>query len=85
MVGGVALGFVNAVVKPILKWMTFPATVATLGLFLFVVNGASFLLAGWMVEGFQIANFGWAMAGAFVVSVLSWFLGWFAPSGRSKD
>ncbi|HHO54647.1 MAG TPA: phage holin family protein [Deltaproteobacteria bacterium] len=84
LVGGVALGFVNAVVRPVLKWLTFPATLVTLGLFLFVVNGASFLLAAWLVQGFGVSNFGWAVAGAFAVSVLSWLLSWFAPSG-GKD
>lgn len=71
------LGFVNAIVRPILVVLTLPITLLTLGLFYLVVNGLAFGLAALLVPGFMVASFGWAMLGALVVSVISWFIGSF--------
>jgi putative membrane protein len=71
------LGFVNAIVRPILVILTLPITVLTLGLFYLVVNGLAFGLAAFLVPGFQIASPMAAVLGAFLTSVLSWFIGIF--------
>lgn len=80
-VAGVVLGFVNAVVKPVLVLLTLPMTVVTLGLFYLVVNGLAFGLAAALVPGFSVRSFGWAMLGAFLVGLVSWFVGAFASPG----
>lgn len=72
------LGFVNAVVRPVLTFLTLPITVLTLGLFYLVVNGAAFALAAKVVPGFEVSGCGWAIVGALLVSVLSSFIGLFA-------
>jgi len=70
------LGFVNAVVRPVLLVLTLPITVVTLGLFLFVVNAAAFGLAAALVPGFTVASLGSAVLGSLVVALVSWaFLG----------
>ena len=51
LVAALVLGFVNAVVRPVLVLMTLPFTLVTLGLFYFVVNGLAFGLAAWLVPG----------------------------------
>ena len=66
------LGFLNAIVKPILVVLSLPFIFVTLGLFLFVLNAATFALAAWLFEGFQVAGFGSALLGSIVVSVASW-------------
>ena len=76
-VAAIVLGLVNAVVRPILTILTLPITIVTLGLFYLVVNGLAFALAAWLVPGFHVASFGWAILGALVVSLVSWFLGMF--------
>ncbi|MGE3885574.1 MAG: phage holin family protein [Vicinamibacterales bacterium] len=76
-VGALVLGFVNAVVKPVLTILTLPLTVVTLGLFYFVVNAAAFGLAAALVPGFTVASFWAALFGAIVVSLVSWFIGGF--------
>ena len=48
-----------------------------------VVNGASFGLAAWLVPGFSVHGLGPAVLGALVVSVVSWFLGFF--TGERRD
>ena len=77
------LGIVNALVRPIMLVLTLPFTVLTLGLFLFVVNGAMLGLAALLVPGFIIDGFWTAVFGAIIVSltgmVANWFIG---PKGR---
>lgn len=74
-IGALILGFVNAIVRPIMVVLTLPITILTLGLFYLVVNAAAFGLAAAVVPGFSIASFGAAVLGALVVSVVSWLLG----------
>ncbi len=76
----VVLGFVNAIVRPLLVLLTLPFTVLTLGLFYFVVNGIAFGLAAALVPGFRVASFFSAVLGALVVGLVSWFIG--AIGGR---
>lgn len=77
MVSALVLGFVNAVIRPVLLLLTLPITFVTLGLFYFVVNGLAFALAAWLVPGFGVRSFGWAILGALMVGLVSWFIGSF--------
>ena len=74
------LGIVNAVVRPIAVLLTFPITIVTLGLFLFVLNAAMLGLVASLLGGFKIAGFGSALLGSVVVSVTSWFASHFVGS-----
>jgi putative membrane protein len=74
------LGLVNAVVRPIAIFLTFPITIVTLGLFLFVLNAAMLGLVASLLGGFKIAGFGSALLGSVVVSVTSWFASHFVGS-----
>ena len=69
------LGFVNAVVRPLLLLLTLPFTVLTLGLFYFIVNGLAFALAAFLVPGFGVASFFSAVLGATAVGLVSWCIG----------
>lgn len=69
------LGFINAIVRPILVVLTLPITILTLGLFYFIVNGIAFAIAASVVPGFHVASFGSAVLGALAVSIFSWILG----------
>ncbi len=72
-----ALGFVNAIIRPVLVLLTLPFTVVTLGLFYFIVNGIAFRLAAALVPGFQVTSFFSAILGALTVGFVSWFIGGF--------
>ena len=74
LIAGTILGFVNAIVRPVLFFLTLPLTLLTLGLFIFVLNAICFGLTAWLVPGFSIDGFRWALIGALVVSVVSWIL-----------
>ena len=74
LLAGLVLGVVNAIVRPLLILFTLPATLLTLGLFLFVINAACLGLAAWFVPGFSISGFWAALFGALVISIISWLL-----------
>jgi putative membrane protein len=66
------LGVVNAVIKPILVFLTFPITLITLGLFLIVLNAAMLGLVAWLLPGFSIDGLVPAVLGWLVVTVVGW-------------
>jgi putative membrane protein len=70
-IAAAVLGLLNAVVRPILFLLTLPITVVTLGLFLLVLNAIMLELTAWLVPGFDIAGFGWAILGAVVLSLVT--------------
>ena len=74
LVGGLLLGLVNAVVRPVLIILTLPITLVTLGLFLLVLNGLCFWLVASIVKGFYVAGFWSAFLGALIVSIVSWIM-----------
>ncbi len=75
VVSALVLGFVNAVVRPLLALLTLPLTVLTLGFFYLVVNGVAFGLAAALVPGFSVASLGSAILGALIVWAVSWMIG----------
>ena len=83
LVAALLLGFVNAVVRPVLVVLTLPVTVVTLGLFLLVVNAAMLALVAAMLGGFTLSGFWAALFGSLVVSLVGWVVSWnVGPKGR---
>ena len=79
----VALGLINAVIRPLLVVLTLPITILTLGLFLLLLNAAMLNLAGYLVDGFNVVGFWSAVFGAIVVSLVSGACAQFiGPRGR---
>lgn len=68
----VVLGLLNTIVRPLLVLLTLPVTILTLGLFILVINGLTFWLAAYVVPGFSVTGFGWAIVAALVYSLISW-------------
>ena len=64
-----ALAFLNAILKPILVFLTIPITILTLGLFYLVINAAIILLATKLVSGFHVNGFITALLFSLVLSV----------------
>jgi len=77
------LGVLNMILKPILVFLTLPATIVTLGLFIFVINAVLLLIASSFVAGFHIESFMTAIVASIVISVLSLIVN--AIFGISKD
>ncbi len=78
LVVALVFGVVNAVVKPVVKLFSLPLYILTLGLFTLIVNAAMLALVGWLSEqtdyGLRINNFGTAIIGALIISVVSFVL-----------
>jgi len=73
------LGIVNAILRPVLVFLTFPITLVTLGLFLLVINGLMLWLVSALVKGFYVSGFWGAVLGSILISLVSWVLSWFLP------
>ena len=76
---GVILGVVSSFVKPVVKVLSIPFIILTLGLFLWVINALMLLLTSWLAKqldlGFVVDDFFWsALLGALVISLVNWFV-----------
>ncbi len=83
LVAALLLGFVNALIRPLLVLLTLPITILTLGLFLFVVNAAMFGLVAALLDAFTVEGFFAALLGSMIVSLTATLASWFiGPTGR---
>ena len=71
LLAAVVVGIINATIGFILKILTFPLTIVTIGLFWFVINALMLKLAAGIVPGFRINGFLPAFLGAIVLSVIN--------------
>lgn len=67
-----ALGLINALVRPIVVLLTLPVSLLTLGLFLAIINAAMLNLAAWFVDGFYVLGVWDAIMGALIVTLIGW-------------
>lgn len=77
----IILSLVNALIRPILKFLSCGFIFITLGLFVFIINAATFMLSAqiaqsWFGVGFSVDGFGAALLGSIIVSVVSVVLSW---------
>jgi putative membrane protein len=85
LIAALVIGLVNATLGLLLKIITFPLTILTLGLFWFVINALMLELAAAFVRGFEVRGFVPALIGAVVLSLVSSVLQWiFMPSRRAN-
>ena len=81
-------GVINISVRPILKLLTFPLLILTLGLFTFVLNALMLWLTAAISDaldlGFHVDGFRAAFIGALVVTVVSFVLSLFVRSGSKQ-
>lgn len=75
LMAALILGLVNAVIKPIVVFLTLPVNVLTLGLFTFVTNAFLFWFVATVVKGFDVTGFWPAFWGALIMSVVSRLVG----------
>ncbi|HLZ68366.1 MAG TPA: phage holin family protein [Dehalococcoidia bacterium] len=71
-------GLVNALIKPVVQFLTCPLYLLTLGLFAIVVNAVMLALTSWIAQqadiGFRVDGFGNALLGAIVIGIVSWLV-----------
>lgn len=87
---GVAIvfGLLNAIVRPVLTFLSFPLLIVTLGFFIFVLNAVMLLLTSGLASrlgiDFHVSGFGAAFWGAIVVSLVSFLLSIFIRDDRHR-
>jgi len=74
LIVGACLTLFSMFIKPIIKILTLPINIVTLGLFSLVINGAIFWYLGTFIKGFSVTTFTAAFIGALLVSIINWIL-----------
>ncbi|MES5819171.1 phage holin family protein [Streptomyces sp. RG80] len=78
-------GVVNFLVKPVVKLLSLPLLILTLGLFTLVVNALMLLLTSWLADkvdlSFHVEGFWTAVLGGLIISIVSWALNVVLPDG----
>lgn len=77
-------GLVDAILGPILRLLTLPLTLVTLGLFTLVVNAVLLFIASGLSDALQVGGFFSTLLAALLLSVLSTILGWILGTGRAR-
>ena len=85
LIAALAIGLINATIGFVLKILTFPLTILTLGLFWFVINALMLKLASALVPGFEVRGFFAAFVGAIVLSIVSSVLHWLLMPSRRVE
>jgi putative membrane protein len=84
----VVFGVVNLFVRPLVKLLSLPLIILTLGLMIFVINALMLLLTGWISDqvglGFHVEGFWTAVGGAIVVTLATWALEIVLPDGKGR-
>ena len=85
-IAALVLGLVNTFIRPLMVLLTLPATILTLGFFIFIINGLLFWFVGTQVDGFIVDGFWAGVIGAIVYSVIAWVLSVvFMPKRQKQD
>ncbi|MGY1615975.1 phage holin family protein [Geodermatophilus sp. SYSU D00691] len=69
---GLIFGVINAIVGPILRLLSLPFVILTLGLFLLVINAALLAITAGVTDRLDIAGFGTALLGGLILAVVGW-------------
>ncbi len=78
------LALINTLIKPVLIVLTIPVTLLTMGLFLLVINALMIQLADWLVPGFSVQGFWWALLFSLVVSLFNSLFSDLVKSGYDR-
>jgi len=79
------LAVFNASLKPLLIILTIPVTIMSLGLFLLVINAFIIQLTAYLVRGFVVNTFWWAILFSVILSAVTWLLEWPARPRKREE
>jgi putative membrane protein len=86
LIAALVIGFINATIGALLKILTFPLTLLTLGLFWFVINALMLELASALLApGFQVRTFTAAFLGAILLSLVNMLLKWLVHPSQGRS
>ncbi|HZV62764.1 MAG TPA: phage holin family protein [Methylophilaceae bacterium] len=82
LISALMLGFVNAILRPILVFLTLPLTLVTLGLFLLVINALMIMLVAAIVKGFKLSGFWTAFFASIFIAAFGFFIELLLPGSH---
>ena len=82
VIAGLVFYIANHVIKPVLKILTLPITLITLGLFMIVINAAVFWGTAYFVTGFEVASLSAAIIGGLIASIGAWIISLVFPNSE---
>ena len=81
LIASLVLGILNSFVKPVLRLISLPFIILSLGLFLLIINAMLLGMTAWLVPSFKVSGFWPALGGSLVISIVSLFMG-YTPNKR---
>lgn len=82
VIAGAILTIIHTIIKPIVKILTLPINLITLGLFALILNAVFFWFVSGLVPGMEVDSFVAALLGSVVVSIMNWMAG---RLGKKED
>lgn len=74
VIAGLVLALVNMVLKPIVIFLSIPALLLTLGLFMLVVNGLLIMIVDWLYKPFEVSSFWVAVVAGIIVTLVNYLV-----------
>jgi putative membrane protein len=84
LLAALALGLINAFVRPLVLLFTLPFNILTLGCLTFVINALFIMFVAWLVPGFTVRSFWWALLFSLVLSMVSGLLNRIRPQAGPR-
>jgi len=81
---GLALAFVNTFIRPLLVFLTLPAVLLSLGIFMVVINAVAVLLAAWLYGPLEVSGFGIAIIVGIIIGLVNWLVSIVLEDKRDK-
>ena len=74
IISGLILALVNTIIKPLVVFLTLPAVLLTLGIFMVVINALMVLFAAWLYDPLEVSGFGIAVIAGIIIGVVNWLV-----------
>lgn len=74
IIAGLILAFVNSIIRPFFIFLSIPALLLTLGLFMLVINALMILFVAWLYEPLEISGFWSALLAGFIIGVVNFLV-----------
>jgi putative membrane protein len=84
LVAGVILGLFNAIVRPVVVFLSIPFLIVTLGLFYFVLNGLLLIVVSWLIPGYRVDGIVAGILGGLVLTIVNWIAGSLLKAGDDR-
>ena len=75
IISGLILATINTFVKPVLVFLTLPAVLLSLGIFMVVINALMVLFAAWLYGPLEVSGFGIAVITGILIGLVNWLVG----------